>query len=431
MTVITYNDRAARGAQPAGGKRTRFSVADRPGLVLDVQPGDPPSRRWYVRYQVGKGANRRQGYDLIGDLAHWSIAQAWEFASKVIRDARSGVDPAAKRVAAEVAGRQATRTVADLFHAWLANPRRKRTLSLRTRTEKQRVYERHMAPVIGKVPLVDLDADTIRDLLEDIRKATTDEARGFRGAQSLIARQIIHAMCVYALDEGYIERNPCRAVAKPVPQENPRGRQHRALTDDELRRVWSAAPEHVPPMYVRLFRLALLTGRRRTELAYVKTNEVDLSREPILSIPADREGNKARVLQLVPLCPTAVTIFREQIDAAGGSPFVFQPRALRHKPVDKHETSRRWKQLRENVGITAAVRLHDVRTLLNNHLNRLGVPSEIRSHVLSHTGDMHRTLADRVYNEYDFLPEKRRALELWECRLLAIVEGREIPSVRW
>jgi hypothetical protein len=44
---------------------------------------------------------------------------------------------------------------------------------------------------------------------------------------------------------------------------------------------------------------------------------------------------------------------------------------------------------------------------------------------------MRATLADEDYSTYDYLPEKRRALELWEKWLLEIVEGRKPSGLRW
>ncbi len=433
MPEIKYNPSAAKNAMPIGGKRTAYTVEGRAGLVLMVSPGMPdPARRWYVRYQVGKGAGRRQGFDLIGDLSHWSHGQAWDRACEIIRQADSGMDPAAERRLLKADAEADARTVGWLFAEWLdhTGAGRTRTLSPRSRQEKSRVYRLHIEPKLGALALRKLDKAGVKKALDEIREATTDEARGFRGAQALVARQILHAMCEYAVLQEYMDRNPCRAVAKPVAQENPAGKQSRALTDDELRAVWAGAAAHVPEMYAQLFKLALLLGRRRSELTGIRKDEIDFA-DAVLTIPADREGNKAREVLKVPLPPLALAILKERCGAAGLSPFVFQPRSIKRKAVDKHEASRRWKGLRKALGIEANVRLHDVRTLITGHLTRLGVPSEVRSHVLSHMGDVRRTLANRTYNEYDFLPEKRRALELWEGRLLEIVEGRSAGGSRW
>lgn len=51
--------------------------------------------------------------------------------------------------------------------------------------------------------------------------------------------------------------------------------------------------------------------------------------------------------------------------------------------------------------------------LIVDQLAKMGVPSEYRSHVLHHTGDIRAPLADRVYSTCDHAAEKHRALALW------------------
>jgi len=60
----------------------------------------------------------------------------------------------------------------------------------------------------------------------------------------------------------------------------------------------------------------------------------------------------------------------------------------------------------------------------------LGIPTELRSRTLHRTGDLQQ-LANTVYAAYDFLPERLRALELWEARLLEIVHDRKASGLRW
>ena len=181
MPKLAYNDRAARAAAPLDGKRTKFSIAGHPGLVLDVTPGDPePSRRWFVRYQVGRGTGRRQGYDAIGDIKHWSIAQAWEDASRIIREAQGGADPKAERQAARQAKETEARTLEAVYLEWLDNPGRKRTL----RNKSREAYEwqfKHLRPRLGSRPMAILSTADVRIALEAIRVATTDRVRGRRG----------------------------------------------------------------------------------------------------------------------------------------------------------------------------------------------------------------------------------------------------------
>ena len=76
------------------------------------------------------------------------------------------------------------------------------------------------------------------------------------------------------------------------------------------------------------------------------------------------------------------------------------------------------------------VRFHDFRGLINDQMAALGVPTELRSRTLHHTGDLQQ-LANTVYSAYDFMAERLRALELWEARLLEIVEDRPSAGKRW
>ena len=432
MPSLPYNDRAAKAAQPLDGKRTR-SVDGKPGLQLVVSPGDPePSRRWYVRYQVGYGRKaRRRGNDAIGDIKHWTIAQAWEKACEIVRQADSGVDPKAERKAAEVAAAESQHTLEAVYLEWLSWPGRQRILRHRS-LDDYRWQFKHLQPKLGRLPLTELTKGQIEEVLDDVRVATTDPDRGMRGYMATKCLALIRSICRYAVDRDYIGRDPTRGLSPPVPKKNPAGRQHRAPTDKELRQLWVGAPQHMNPQNVRLTRLAFLLGKRVSEMCGALQSEIDLvSERPSWLIPGEREGNKSRERQIVPLPSLALAILREQIASAAGSRFVFPARDRPQTQTSRHSPSQAFSACRDTLGIDKSVRFHDARSLISDQMAKIGVPSEYRSHILHHTGDMRASLANSTYSSFDYEPQKRRALELWEHRLLAIVEGRALPSERW
>ncbi len=61
------------------------------------------------------------------------------------------------------------------------------------------------------------------------------------------------------------------------------------------------------------------------------------------------------------------------------------------------------------------------------NLGAMGVPMEMIDRVQGRE----RRGVGWVYNRHSYAPEKRRALELWEMRLLAIVTGAPLPTERW
>lgn len=177
-------------------------------------------------------------------------------------------------------------------------------------------------------------------------------------------------------------------------------------------------------------RLAILIGKRVSELVGVRKEDVTLGSEPSLFIGI-REGNKSGVEQRVPLPPAAAAILIAALADAVPSPFVFPASGAPHRATDRGTPSHASTDLRRAIGLGDGIRLHDMRGLIVDQLAKMGVPSEYRSQLLHHTGDMRATLADRVYSTYDHAAEKRRALELWEQRLMQIVEGRPASELRW
>jgi integrase len=161
-----------------------------------------------------------------------------------------------------------------------------------------------------------------------------------------------------------------------------------------------------------------------------RKSEVDLVNMWWL-IPGDREGNKGRNDHLVPLPPLAAQILQDAIKASGKSPFVFPSAPDAETPILRNVPSQGFRKLCDKLGVGATTRFHDARGLINDRMSFLRVPREYRSHVLNHTSDIKATLADATYSTYDFADEKRRALLLWEQRLLEIVEGRPASGLKW
>jgi hypothetical protein len=62
---------------------------------------------------------------------------------------------------------------------------------------------------------------------------------------------------------------------------------------------------------------------------------------------------------------------------------------------------------------------HDIRRTVRTHLSALHIGEEVREAVLAHV----RPGIKGVYDQYQYLEEKREALTLWNARLRDIVEA--------
>jgi integrase len=421
------------------GEPAVYQIAGVPGLHLAVLGGGRGS--WRIRYRPRRGAEKR--WHTLGDAQTIELGDAIEKARNLLAKLQlDGLDPRtdADRAAA------AKLTFTEVYREWLDHPGRKRTLRDRTRSEYERLFKTHIEPRIGPTKIALLDKATIKEKLEDIRKASTDPELSHRGLQASKALQIIRSVCRYALTKEYCDRDATFGIDRPVPNKNPNGKQHRPPTNDELKALWIGADgvrpkshrAYMAPKTRRAFKLTVLLGKRISEIVRARKTEVEFGANANLFIPGGREGNKSREDQRVPLPPLAQKLIRECIATSGESPFLFPgdtTKRVKNKkteiPMSRHTPSHALRELRTDLGIAENVRLHDMRGLIVDQLAAMGVPREYRSHVLHHTGDMRATLADSDYSTYDYLPEKRRALELWEKRLLEIVEGRKPSGLRW
>jgi integrase len=72
----------------------------------------------------------------------------------------------------------------------------------------------------------------------------------------------------------------------------------------------------------------------------------------------------------------------------------------------------------ERFGETAHWQLHDLRRTFSTGLARLGVLPHVKETFLNHTST--KTDVERIYDRYQYLPEMRAAIALWEnhCALL-------------
>ena len=83
-------------------------------------------------------------------------------------------------------------------------------------------------------------------------------------------------------------------------------------------------------------------------------------------------------------------------------------------------------RLRGSAGL-ANIGTHDLRRTLATGLGDMGIPDEVIERVLNHAP---RTVTGRHYNHAKHFEAIRQALESWEKRLLAIIDGRELaPNV--
>lgn len=247
-----------------------------------------------------------------------------------------------------------------------------------------------------------LDQVKRKDILEVV-----DEAMA-RGSPYAAHHAWAHCRRLYnwAIARGLVESSPCDRVRPKdiIGEKVPR---QRVLTDTEIARVWNAAGELDYP-FGPFYRLLMVTGQRRTEVADARRSEFDL-KERVWQLPASRM--KAGAPHIVPLSDLAMSIIHE-LPQGGGFSFSTTGGL---KPI--RDFSRGKERLDATVGDMPPFVIHDLRRTVRTRLSQLRVRYEVAEMVIGHGK---KGLA-RVYDQHEYRDEIREALDLWAVELMRIV----------
>lgn len=266
-----------------------------------------------------------------------------------------------------------------------------------------------------------------------ISKADLQSALDAIPAKQKASRQQVFAYASilwrWALERGDIADNPVPSMAKPkVPKAR-----DRVLSDDELAAIWNATETMRAPLGA-FYRLLMLTGQRREEVAAMTWAQVDRA-AALWTIPSDKAKNG--VAHIVPLAPVVIDeldrlALARQIAAkaekpdAKSWPKVGPVISIRGKVAlscfsqAKTALDGAVLKARKEAGALEPWRVHDLRRTLATGLQRLGVRFEVTEAVLNHVSGARSGVAG-IYQRHDWRDEKRSALESWARHVAAIV----------
>jgi integrase len=232
-----------------------------------------------------------------------------------------------------------------------------------------------------------------------------------RGAKTHAHNIFGHARTIFnwAIDRGVygLEHSPCDRV-RPSTLIGEKAIRTRVLDDHEIKAIWKAAIAVGYP-HGPLAQLLILTGGRLTEVAEARWQEFDLEGRRWV-VPAARFKSNSE--HLVPLSSEAMTVLTALPRFSG---YLFSAthgtKALRGFSNSKY-------RLDALTGLTQPWTFHDLRRTVRTRLSALRVPEPVAEMIIGHAK---RGLA-RVYDQHQYEPEMREALEAWSHRLRDIVE---------
>lgn len=386
---------------PAKGQVDYFDTV-MPGLLLRVSYGG--TKAWRVIYYKATKAK----YVTLGRYPAIDLIDARNKARDILKLVAEGGDPKTPKS-------RAPDTIDKLLEEFVEKHVKP---NCRTSREIERLLRKEvLEPWKGR-----LAADISRRDVLDLTDGILDRPAPYVANHT---HAFMRKMFNWAVERGILEINPMTGLRKPAKVMS----RDRVITDDELRTIW-AAWEEVPEPWGAYFRVLLLTGQRRGEVAQMRWQDVD-TEERVWSIP--REFTKANRAHRVPLSDLLIDILvdlpRYIEDDGSEGEFVFS--TTRGKiPTSAHSQA---KVLADDA-IAALVasgeypkvwpwRVHDLRRTAATGMAKLGTAPHVLSAILNHAPSTSMGIT-AVYLRHTYDDEKRVALDAWARHLDGLFDDK-------
>lgn len=372
-----------------------------PGLFVEVLSSG--KKRWKYRRQiVGSETEVRLSFGLFPAR---TIADAREWASGLNAQVEIGVDP---REVMRAEQERATMTVARAHGLYMVAVREgrasraKRKNKPRTIDDKLKIYERDIAPTLGKTSIYDV---TEADLIKLVR----NKGKGAKVRANRLAAELKvffgWASSLRGLEIG-LENDPSRRLGDLKFPETARKRK---LSLDEIGWFLRGVAEEERD-FRRGMLLWLLTAARISEVVQAKGAELA---DGVWIIPSDRVKNASA--HSIPLGPWGRSLM------VTNSEWVF-PAVKRQ---DRPRNSSVWYKARDRVLAQMAEMAgrpierftpHDLRRTARSNTKRLKVDFETAEAMMNHL----KSGMERIYDGYELEEEKAAWFLKWENEIIRI-----------
>ena len=423
---VNLTDRKVKSLKPASkGKRYQIMDVEIPGFGVRVTDTGARTFILRTRYPGAKDASRRE----IGDAKIVSLADAREKAREWVKLIKQGVDPA---VVEQRAAAEKIQQLKNTFEAVAEDWFKEKVAFERKGAEVERDVRNAFMPAWKKLPVNEITEADVLTVIRAKKRTAPAQARNLMGHTKRFFSWAIDQRC-YG-----ITVSPCEHL-KPSKIIGAKMTGKRILSNDELFALWRTA-KRMPYPHGPVYQLLILNALRLNEVADATKSEFDRANR-IWTIPENRmKGrNETARAHVVPLTAASEAVL-DDLPAFKKGPHLFTT-TFGESPVwmtdkVKKRLDERMKRTlramaRKRGGDAAQVDLprwtnHDIRRTVRSQLSRLKVTEEAREAVLAHA----RPGIKGTYDLYDYLDEKREALELWAARLNEIVSPRPDNVIR-
>ena len=257
-------------------------------------------------------------------------------------------------------------------------------------------------------PLSEISRRDVKTMVSAVKK------RGPYQAHNVLSHTRTFFNWVIDQDEYGIEASPCDHI-KPGTTIGKKKSRQRILSDPELKAFWFATGKLGYP-FGTLFRLLLMNGQRRSEIAEASWREFDM-KKCILTIPPERFKSDSE--HMVPLTGDIMALL-DTIPKWNAGDFLFSTTGGRTAINGFSYQKRRLDNIMTGALGDIELKpwvLHDLRRTVKSRLASLKVRDEVSEMIIGHG----RKGMQRIYDQYEYIDEMREGLEAWNAKLREIV----------
>ncbi|MEL6642723.1 MAG: tyrosine-type recombinase/integrase [Pseudomonadota bacterium] len=396
-------DKLLKSIQPPSAGRVVVTDTVRPGLRFRVTSSGKKS---FLFEKKVKGGRRLA--ETLGSYPELSLTEARGRALRIEVEAQAGIDRR-KLVEEERATRAAdeaqARRVGELLNLYVEQHIRPNLKAGRSREERERQLRSSLMHILDK---------RIGDLSRADLQAIVD-AKAAEGKIPM-ANRLRAALCAFTgwcWQRDYVDLDPGAKVQKGG-KEKPRTR---APSIEETTEIWHATFS-MGALWGPLFRLIILTGQRRNEIARMRWAWLNETGQRI-EIP-DSKNNRPHIVHLAEPALLELASIREyQADKGIKSAFVFTTTGA--TPVDG--TSKALRRMRDRIDASRSAlgqdplehfTLHDIRRSMATALAGAGFSEGVVDRIQNHVASGSRpSQVSAVYQLNEMLDARARALDYW------------------
>jgi integrase len=380
------------------------------GLGLYLQVSKTGSKSWVYRYEIS-GKEHRHG---LGSIHDTSLEEARITAETCRSLRREGINPIEHKKRLEVAKKlQKTKNITFKECALAYIEAHKDSWKNRKHESQWRnTLETYAYPVIGDLPVQDVDVGLILSILEPLWKTKTETATR--------VRQRIENILDWATVREYRQgENPARwrgHLDKTLPKRSKVQKvQHfKAMKYSDVPAYFQILRE-TDSQSARALAFIILTATRSSEARGAKWDEIDLKAK-VWTLPPERM--KAGRQHRIPLSPEALKILKE-VKPLAQDGFVF-PGMRKGRPISEGTVYKLLKD--EHKGAT----VHGFRSSFRDWCAEMtSYPREVAEAALAHV------LTDKTeaaYQRGDIFDKRRRLMNAWaEYCLKSGRRGNVVP----